>query len=74
MSVGYEILATRAVLNAYELLGSAAFARLLALLEGAWHGEASSFNAAMLSSIGFFLHMARISVPAAKLSVWPASF
>ena len=51
----FEISATRALMNAYRLLGGAAFSRMLALLAGAWHGTPNSLKASMLSGMALFL-------------------
>lgn len=51
----HEIVATRAVINAYRLLGGDAFSRMLALLEQTWHGEPHSLNAVVLSGLALFL-------------------
>ena len=44
-----EITATRATVNAYELLGPDAFSRMLALLKNTWDGDPDSLTALMLS-------------------------
>ena len=51
----FEIEATRAVINAYRLLGGAAFSRLLVLLDSTWHGASISLRASMLSGMALFL-------------------
>ena len=51
----YEILSTRAIINAYRLLGGAAFSRLLVLLDSTWHGASISLRASMLSGMALFL-------------------
>lgn len=51
----YEIVATRAVINAYRLLGGNAFSRMLGLLEQTWHGAPHSLNAVVLSGLALFL-------------------
>ena len=51
----YEIAATRAVINAYRLLGGAAFDRMLQLLSDTWQGAPNSLRAAMLSGLALFL-------------------
>ena len=51
----YEILSTRAIINAYRLLGGSAFSRLLVLLDGTWHGASISLRASMLSGMALFL-------------------
>ena len=50
-----EIQATRAVINAYRLLGGPGFSRLLYLLRAAWNGEPRSLNAVILSGLALFL-------------------
>lgn len=51
----HEISATRALINAYRLLGGANFDRMLRLLDGTWHGAPNSLRAAMLSGMALFL-------------------
>ncbi len=51
----HEIAATRAVINAYQLLGGAAFSRMLDLLNRVWHGDAYSLNGAFISGMALFL-------------------
>ncbi len=51
----YEIAPIRALINAYQLLGGAAFSRMLALLAGAWQGTPHSLRASMLSGMALFL-------------------
>ena len=51
----FEVEATRAVINAYRLLGGAAFSRLLVLLDSTWHGASISLRASMLSGMALFL-------------------
>lgn len=51
----FEIEATRAVINAYRLLGGAAFFRMLGLLSKAWRGTPTSLNASILSGMALFL-------------------
>ena len=51
----YEITAARAVLNAYKLLGSDLFARMLGLLRDTWEGDSASLSAAMFSGLSLFL-------------------
>lgn len=53
--VPYEIAPIRTLINAYQLLGSAGFSRMLALLAGAWHGTPHSLRSAMLSGMALFL-------------------
>ena len=47
--------ATRAVINAYRLLGGAAFSRMLVLTARTWHGTPSSVKASFLSGMALFL-------------------
>ncbi len=54
-AVEYEVVATRAVLNAYHLLGGAAFARMFALLRDTWHGSPYSLQGQFLSGMALFL-------------------
>jgi len=51
----YEIAPIRALINAYQLLSSQGFARMLALLAGTWHGTPHSLRASMLSGMALFL-------------------
>ncbi len=51
----FEIGATRAVINAYRLLGGASFSRMLTLTARTWHGASSSLKASMLSGMALFL-------------------
>lgn len=51
----YEIVATRAVINAYRLLGGPGFSRMLSLLARTWDGEPRSMNAVILSGMALFL-------------------
>lgn len=51
----HEIVATRAVINAYRLLGGDAFSRMLTLLGQTWHGAPHSLNAVVLSGLALFL-------------------
>ena len=53
--VPYEIAPIRTLINAYQLLGSAGFSRMLALLAGAWQGTPHSLRSAMLSGMALFL-------------------
>jgi len=53
--VEYEVAATRAVINAYQLLGGAAFARMFALLRDTWHGSPHSLQGQFLSGMALFL-------------------
>lgn len=53
--VPYEIAPVRTLINAYQLLGAAAFSRMLALLAGAWQGTPHSLRSAMLSGMALFL-------------------
>ena len=51
----FEVEATRAVINAYRLLGGAAFSRMLELTVRTWHGAPSSVKASFLSGMALFL-------------------
>ena len=51
----HEIVATRAIFNAYKSLGGEAFARMLSLIEAAWHGNPYSLGAMMISGMALFL-------------------
>ena len=51
----FEIASTRTVINAYRLLGGAAFARMLVLMAGTWHGRPSSLKSSILSGMALFL-------------------
>lgn len=51
----FEIAPIRALLNAYQLLGGEAFARMLSLLAGAWQGTPNSLKASMLSGMALFV-------------------
>ena len=51
----FEISTTRAVINAYRLLGGAAFSRMLDLIAGAWHGTPNSLKASILSGMALFI-------------------
>ena len=51
----YEIAPIRALINAYQLLGGAAFSRMLALMAGAWQGTPHSLRASMLSGMALFV-------------------
>ena len=51
----FEVEATRAVINAYRLLGGAAFSRMLELTARTWHGAPSSVKASFLSGMALFL-------------------
>ena len=51
----FEVEATRAVINAYRLLGGAAFSRMLGLIAGAWHGTPSSLKASIFSGMALFV-------------------
>ncbi len=50
-----EIVTTRALVNAYRLLGGAAFTRMLHLLWDAWQGDPRSLTAAVLSGMALFV-------------------
>lgn len=51
----FEIAPIRALINAYQLLGGEAFARMLSLLAGAWQGAPNSLKASMLSGMALFI-------------------
>lgn len=51
----YEIVSTRAVINAYRLLGADDFSRMLRLLGSTWHGESHSLHAVVISGLALFL-------------------
>ena len=51
----FEVEATRAVINAYRLLGGAAFSRMLGLIAGAWHGTPNSLKASIFSGMALFV-------------------
>ena len=50
-----EIVSTRALMNAYRLLGGPAFSRMLSLAWGAWKGDPRSLTAAVLSGMALFV-------------------
>lgn len=50
-----EIVSTRALVNAYRLLGGAAFVRMMNLLWDTWEGDPRSLTAAILSGIALFV-------------------
>ena len=51
----FEIAPIRALVNAHQLLGGEAFARMLSLLAGAWQGMPNSLRASMLSGMALFV-------------------
>ena len=51
----FEIVPTRAVINAYRLLGGAAFSRMLELMAKTWRGTPSATKAFMISGMALFL-------------------
>ena len=51
----YEIVATRALINAYRLLGGDAFSRLLLLMGETWHGSPHSLKASVFTGMALFL-------------------
>lgn len=51
----FEIAPIRALINAYQLLGGEAFARMLSLLAGAWQGTPNFLKASMLSGMALFV-------------------
>lgn len=50
-----EIVSTRAMMNAYRLLGGPAFSRMLSLVWGAWEGDPRSLTASVLSGMALFV-------------------
>ncbi len=50
-----EIVTTRALVNAYRLLGGASFTHMLHLLWDAWQGDPRSLTAAVLSGMALFV-------------------
>lgn len=50
-----EIVSTRALVNAYRLLGGATFTRMLQLLWDTWEGDPRSLTAAILSGMALFV-------------------
>lgn len=50
-----EIVSTRALVNAYRLLGGAAFVRMMNLLWDTWEGDPRSLTAAILSGVALFV-------------------
>lgn len=50
-----EIVSTRALVNAYRLLGGTAFSRMLTLMWGAWKGDPRSLTAAVISGMALFV-------------------
>ncbi len=51
----FEIAPIRALINAYQLLGGEAFARMLPLVAGTWQGTPNSLRASMLSGMALFV-------------------
>lgn len=51
----YEIVATRALINAYRLLGGETFSRLLLLIAETWHGSPHSLKASVFTGMALFL-------------------
>lgn len=51
----FEIAPIRALINAYQLLGGEAFARMLSLLADTWQGTPNSLKASMLSGMALFV-------------------
>ena len=51
----YEIVSTRAMINAYRFLGGETFSRLLELVAGTWHGTPYSLRASIFSGLALFL-------------------
>ena len=54
-SKNYEVAATRAVMNAYRLLGSVSFLRMFRLLGDTWQGDPHSLTAPVISGMALFL-------------------
>lgn len=50
-----EIVTTRALVNAYRMLGGASFTHMLHLLWDAWQGDPRSLTAAVLSGVALFV-------------------
>lgn len=50
-----EIVTTRALVNAYRLLGGAAFTRMLQVLWDTWEGDPRSLTASVLSGMALFV-------------------
>ncbi len=50
-----EIVTTRALVNAYRLLGGAAFVRMMNLLWDTWEGDPRSLTASILSGMALFV-------------------
>lgn len=50
-----EIISNRALVNAYRLLGSDAFSRLLSLLWDTWQGDPRSLTASVISGMALFV-------------------
>lgn len=50
-----EIVSTRALVNAYRLLGGVAFVRMMNLLWDTWEGDPRSLTAAILSGMALFV-------------------
>ena len=51
----HSITATRAVINAYRMLGRDAFRRMFRLMEETWQGEPDSITATMISGMALFV-------------------
>ncbi len=51
----YEVVATRAVINAYHFLGDEAFLRMFRLLNDTWKGDPRSVMGPVLSGMALFL-------------------
>ena len=51
----YDILANRALVNAYKLLGVRMFEMMLCLLKSTWKGDPASVSGVMLSGMALFL-------------------
>lgn len=50
-----EIVSTRALVNAYRLLGGTSFSHMLSLMWGAWQGDPRSITAAVISGMALFV-------------------
>ena len=51
----YEVVATRAVISAYRLLGGDGFSRLFRLLRDTWHGDTHSLTAPVINGMALLL-------------------
>lgn len=48
-------MSTRALVNAYRMLGSALFARMLSMMWGAWQGDTCSLTASVILGMALFV-------------------